>query len=318
MADAAATELLCLGLLTLDIAARPIDALPQGEGTLLIEGVGMAPAGTAGGAAMVAGRLGLKVALAGVVGDDQTGRFVRFALEEQGVDTRLVTVRAGRTTSTTLLPIDSAGRRPIFHAPGAGGLAEVTEAVAGAATAARFLHYAGVGGPKLDGGPGAELLANARAAGVVVTCDLISPRVGALDELTRLLPNVDYFMPSVAEAYALTGAQTPAEAADAFLALGAGAVILKMGGEGSYAALPEGRRAIPAYDIRPVDTTSCGDSYCAGFIAGLARSMAPLDACRFATAVAAQVAQGLATLGALQSFEAALKAMDQMPLKDAA
>ena len=40
----------------------------------------------------------------------------------------------------------------------------------------------------------------------------------------------------------------------------------------------------------------------AGFIAALSRGWAPLDACRFATATAALVAQGLGTLGKLQSF----------------
>lgn len=313
-----ATELLCLGLLTLDIVAQPVDALPAGEGAMLVEGMAIAPAGTAGGAALVAGRLGVKVAMAGAVGDDLTGRLVRLALEEEGVDTSLVQTRAGRPTSTTFLPIDSAGRRPIVHAPGAGALAEASERVRAAARHSQFLHYAGVGGPKLDGGAGAALLAEARAAGCTVTCDLISPRAGAAEEVARLLPHVDYFMPSEAEAYALSGATTPDAAVDHFLALGARAVVLKMGAQGAYAALPDGRVRLPAYDIRPVDTTSCGDSYCAGFVAGLLHGMAPLDACRFAGAVAAQVAQGLATLGALQGYAATLKAMDEMPLREAA
>ncbi|RYG03373.1 MAG: carbohydrate kinase family protein, partial [Caulobacteraceae bacterium] len=46
------TGLLTIGLVTLDVVASPIDALPQGEGTTLIEGIACAPAGTAGGAAM--------------------------------------------------------------------------------------------------------------------------------------------------------------------------------------------------------------------------------------------------------------------------
>ena len=36
--------LLCIGLTTLDMVARPIDALPSGEGTRLIEGIAVAPA----------------------------------------------------------------------------------------------------------------------------------------------------------------------------------------------------------------------------------------------------------------------------------
>ncbi len=311
-----AFDLLCVGLLTLDVVARPIDALPEGEGTQLIDGLALAPAGTAGGAALVAAKLGLGVAMAGVVGDDMAGRFVRLALQEQGVDVSLVTTRAGRRTSATLLPIDCDGRRPNFHAPGAGFHAEASEAVRSAARHARFLHYGGVGSPKLDGGPGAELLAEARASGGMVTCDLISPGPSALDELRRLLPHVDVFLPSAAEAFALSRATTPEAAAGFFRELGAGGVVIKLGGEGAFLDLPEVRGRIPAHDIHPIDTTSCGDSFCAGFIAGMARGLPQRTAARLGAAVAAQVAQGLATLGALEDYEVSVRMMDALPTRE--
>ncbi len=308
------TGLLTIGLVTLDVVASPIDALPQGEGTTLIQGIACAPAGTAGGAAMVAARLGVPVKLASTLGDDLIGRFVRMALEESKVDTSLLPVRPGMPTSTTVLAVDSKGRRPNFHALGAGMLASVNDEVMEAARQARFLHYGGIGGPKLDGGPGASLLQAAHEAGAIVTCDLISPQGSALDELKRLLPFVDYFMPSAAEALALTGTDDLDAAADVFLGFGAKACIIKNGGRGSHVVLPDARHSLPAHVITPVDTTSCGDSYCAGFIAALSRGWEPLEACRFATATAAVVAQGLATLGKLESFEATEAAMRAMPL----
>jgi len=310
--------LLCIGLTTLDMVARPIDALPQGEGTRLIEGIAVAPAGTAAGAAMVAARLGVKTALAGSVGGDFMGRVVRLGLEEQGIDTGLVQVLEGYPTSATVLTIDSRGRRPNFHALGAGLFAPTDAAVVAAAREAAFLHYAGIGGPRLDGGAGLAVVQAAKAGGATVTCDLISPQPTALAELERLLPHVDYFMPSVSEAFALSKADSLDAAADFFLRLGVGAVIIKNGGAGSYVALGAARTSLPAYAITPVDTTSCGDSYCAGFIAGLSRGLSPLAACRLATAVAALVAQGLATLGKLESYDGVLEAMKTMTLKDAA
>jgi sugar/nucleoside kinase (ribokinase family) len=308
--------LLCIGLTTLDVVARPIDALPEGEGTRLIEGIAMAPAGTAAGAAMVAATLGVRTALAGTVGGDLMGRVVRMALEERGVDVSLLDVMDGFPTSATVLTIDSQGRRPNFHALGAGLFSPTDERVIAAAKACGFLHYAGIGGPRLDGGAGVAVVAAAKAAGAIVTCDLISPQPTALAELERLLPNVDYFMPSVGEAFALSRTEDLAAAADFFLGLGAGAVIIKNGGAGSYVALGAERTALPAYAITPVDTTSCGDSYCAGFIAGLDHGLPPLEACRVATAVAAQVAQGLATVGKLESYEGTLAAMRTMTLKE--
>lgn len=312
------TGLLCVGLTTLDVVARPIDALPEGERTTLVEGIACAPAGTAGGAALVAARLGMKVTLASAVGDDLTGKLVRLALEAEGVDTRLLETAADLPTSTTILAVDSAGRRPNFHALGAGQSAGVTQELITAAGATKFLHYAGVGGRALDGGPGAGLLATARAASAVVTCDLISPRRSAVEELRQLLPFVDYFLPSAAEACGLTGLDDLAAAAAVFVGMGAKACIIKNGAQGSLAVLGETRTTIPAHAITPVDTTSCGDSYCAGFIAALDRGWPVLEACRFATATAALVAQGLATLGELESFAATEAAMQAMPLWETA
>jgi sugar/nucleoside kinase (ribokinase family) len=304
--------LVTIGLTTLDVVARPIDALPDSESTTLVEGIALAPAGTAGGAAYVAARLGLKVRLISAMGDDLAGRMVRLAFDEAGVDTSLLETLTGVPTSTTVLAVDSQGRRPNFHAPGAGMSTGVSDAALDAARAAKFLHYAGVGGRNLDKGPGADLVRQAKAASAIVTCDLISPRRSAMDELKTLLPNLDYFMPSAAEASFLTGLADLDAAADVFLGLGARNVIIKNGRKGSLLRLDGARTSLAAFAITPVDTTSCGDSFCAGFIAALDRGWAPVEAARFATATAALVAQGLATLGKLESFDATLAAMRQM------
>jgi sugar/nucleoside kinase (ribokinase family) len=309
--------LLCVGLTTLDVTARPIDALPAAETTTLVDQITLAPAGTAAGAAFVAARLGVKTALAGAVGEDAAGMLVRTVLAEQGVDVGLVGRLAGVPTSTTILTIDSGGRRPNFHALGASHRAEPTEAWAAAAARAKFLHYAGVGGPKLDGGPGAALAARAKAAGATVTCDLISPGRRALEELTRILPHTDYFMPNAGEALSLSGQSSLADAGAFFRDLGAKCCIFKDGANGSLIVAPEGETRLPAHEITVVDTTSCGDSYCAGFIAALDRGWPVLEAARLASATAALVAQGLGTLGKLQDFAASERFMREIPLRGA-
>jgi sugar/nucleoside kinase (ribokinase family) len=308
------SSLLAVGLTTLDIVARPIEELTRTERASLIEGIVCAPAGTAGGAAMVAARLGVQTAILGAVGDDLNGLFVRQGFEAVGVETNLLAARKGQTTSTTLLTVEASGRRSSFHAPGAAATAAVDEAALACARRARFVHYGGVGGAALDGGAGAELLKTAKDFGAVVTCDLISPRRSAPEELKRLLPHVDYFMPSATEAIFLAGTENLDAAIDQFLAWGAKACVIKDGAHGSLAAIGGGRRRLPAHAITPVDTTSCGDSYCAGFIAALRRGWPPLEACRFATTTAALVALGLGTLGKLQGFEETAEAMRSLPI----
>jgi sugar/nucleoside kinase (ribokinase family) len=301
--------LLSIGLTTLDILARPVDALPPDDTTALVDRVLLVPAGTAAGAALVAARLGVKTGLASSVGDDAAGRLVRAELQAAGVDTALLAEAAGASTSITILPIKTSGQRPNLHAPGAGRHVEDSDALRRAATRARFVHYAAVGATGLDAAAGADLLRAAKAAGATITCDLISPRKSALDALKLILPFVDVFMPNAGEARLLSGRQDLAEAGQVLRDLGAGACAFTDGADGSLLVNADGALRIPAHPITPVDTTSCGDSYCAGFIAGLDRGWPVEEALRLASAVSALVAQGLGTLGALTGFEAAERLM---------
>jgi sugar/nucleoside kinase (ribokinase family) len=306
--------LVTIGLTTLDINAHPIETLTHTERALLIEGITCAPAGTAAGAALVAAKLGLSVKLVGAVGDDMTGGFVRLGLEQVGVDVSLLQTHRGHRTSTTLLTVAADGRRSSYHMAGAGSAVRIDEDAISAARSARFVHYAAIGGRSTDGGPGEAFLRAAREGGAIVTCDLIGPRPTAAAEVRRLLPFVDYFMPSVAEATFLSGADDLAEAAAIFLGMGAKACIIKNGRNGSLAWIDHERHETPAFAVTPKDTTSCGDSFCAGFIAALDRGWPPLDACRFASMTAGLVAEGLGTLGALVGFDETVRAMDLYPL----
>ncbi len=310
-------RLLCVGLTTLDIVGRPIDSIPSGGNTTLVDGIEVVPAGTAGGTALVAATLGMPTALASALGNDGAGRFVRQELAARGVDTHLLLTDGSRRTSTTILAIGASGERPNFHAIGASSFMGVSNSLVQAAREAKFLHYGGVGGVHLDGGPGADLLAEARSAGATVICDLIGPNARTMAELARLLPSVDYFMPNMDEALFLSGTNAPAEAAEVFARMGARTCIFKWGGKGAFIAAPGGSFTLPAHAIDVVDTTSCGDSYCAGFATALDRGFELRDACRFAAATAALVAQGLGTLGRLEDFETTLRYMHEAPLKEA-
>ena len=310
--------LVTIGLTTLDIVAHPVDALTHTERALLIEGITCAPAGTAAGAALVAAKLGMSVKLVGAVGDDMTGGFVRQGLEQVGVDVSLLRILPGHRTSTTLLTVAVDGRRSSYHMAGAGSAAPADDEAIAAARAARFVHYAAVGGRSTDGGPGEALLRSAKEAGAIVTCDLIGPRSSAAAEIRRLAPYIDYFIPSAAEARFLSGSDDLAVAAAAFLGMGAKACIIKNGRNGSLVWIDGAHHLVPAYAVNPKDTTSCGDSFCAGFIAALDRRWAPLDACRFASMTAGLVAEGLATLGALVGFDETVAAMTARPIASSA
>lgn len=307
--------LLCVGLGTVDILARPVESLPETETVEFVDALGLDPAGTAGGMAMVASCLGVRTRLCSAVGADAAGKLARLVYQERGVDLSLLATVPGVPTSTTLICIKRDGRRSRFHLRGASLELELGEAAFAAARNTKYLHYAGIAAPKLDGGAGAELAATARKAGALVTCDMIL-RPNVLDELRRVLPFVDFFMPNCDEALRVSGRATLEEAGHFFRDLGAVSCIIKDGPRGSVLVAQDGCTRIPAHAIEPVDTTSCGDSYCAGLIAALDRGRPLLEACRFASAVAALVASGVGTLGLLQGFEHAEEFRVRTPLRE--
>jgi sugar/nucleoside kinase (ribokinase family) len=296
-------DLVTLGLTTLDIAAYPVDALPPADTGTLVEAMTLMPAGTAGGCALVAAVLGARVAIASAVGADPQGTMVRGSLAAHGVDVTMLETDRAHPTSTTILPVRRDGQRPNLHLLGASVFADVPAAAWDALPRTRAVHWGAVGLPGVAS-RGPEFLAAARAADAFVTCDLIAPGDAARADLARLLPHVDLFMPSMAEVRYLMGGDSIDDAAANFMALGAGGCLFKLGADGALLVTPTRRLHVPAFAITPVDTTSCGDSFCAGFIAARGRGLGDEQAIRFAAATAALVAQGLGTLGKLTSFAA--------------
>ncbi|MBS1167104.1 MAG: PfkB domain protein [Proteobacteria bacterium] len=284
-----------IGLTILDVAGRPVETIPAGGGVTFIDEIHLNPAGTAAGALMNAAKLGLRTATSACLGQDEKADFILATYARLGIDLRLIQRTDTAATSATMLTIRPNGERPALHCRGASDHLFVTEAEFDAVTDARFLHLGGTGLlAAMDGGQSAKLLAHAKARGLVTTFDLIAPNPGTLALLDDLLPHVDYFMPSIEEAAYLSGESDPEAAARFFIARGARAAVFKLGSEGSYTFTADGRSfRTPAFKVEVSDTTGCGDAYCGGFIAGLAKGLDLEEACRLGSATAALVATGL-------------------------
>lgn len=303
-------DLVCIGFTVLDILARHVEKLPAPGDTMLVDEIRLTAAGTAAGPAVIASRLGLATRLIGSVGADRMGEVVLAALAEENVDVDAMQVHEGVRTSTSILPITRDGERPAFHAPGA-SLLLALEPPFEAALGSRFLHYGGAGlHPRFDGDPARDLLQRAKEHGTTVTCDLIAATSDTLAALEPILPFVDYFMPTAREAQDITSKANAAEAARVFLELGAGACVFKDGARGSLIFTRGGEKRIPAFAVDVVDTTGCGDSYCAGFIAALSRGCDVEAACRFASGTAALVSTGLGSDAGVESYEATAQAIE--------
>jgi sugar/nucleoside kinase (ribokinase family) len=278
-----------------DVLGRPVEAIPAGQGGQLIEEIRMTVAGTAAGTAVDLAKLGADVVAMGAVGADELGDFVVTTMGRYRIDTSRLARKPGVQTSASILPIRPNGERPAFHVVGANAEFELSDVDWDAIASAQFLHLGGTFAmPRIDGAPAAEILRFAKEHGVVTTMDVLGVRhPDPLPVLEPSLPYVDYFMPNLAEARRICGIDDPIQAARFFVDRGAGASVLKMAERGSLIATSDAEFRLPAFRVPLVDSTGCGDGYCAGFIVALSMGWDVEQAGRLGTAAAGLVAGGL-------------------------
>ena len=131
-----------VGFVTLDVLGRSVDTIPEGGGIAYLEEMTMSPAGTLGGAAMNAAKLGANVLADCSMGEDEASDYITNTFKRLGIDTSMIQHHADTPTSSTILPIRSNGDRPCLHCRGASEKLFVQEGDFDAVTDAKILHYA--------------------------------------------------------------------------------------------------------------------------------------------------------------------------------
>ncbi len=140
-----------------------------------------------------------------------------------------------------------------------------------------------------------------------VTCDpsIRYMQPGFADDVKRLVFGLDAFLPSEMEVRAYFRKPMPDlwAAAEAFGAMGAKLVVIKLGARGQYVYhTAAGRRwHVPAYPARLHDVTGAGDAYCGGFLMGLIETSDPIEAALRGAVSASLVIEGSGALYALDA-----------------
>jgi ribokinase len=109
------------------------------------------------------------------------------------------------------------------------------------------------------------------------------------------LRKVDYLTPNETETCILSGLASGSlelanvrELAENLQMRGARHVIIKMGAQGVYLSGSSGfAKFLPAFSVRPVDTTAAGDAFNGGLAVALTQGKGLEESARFASAVAA-------------------------------
>lgn len=277
----AAFDVLGLGCTAVDELVY-VDAYPPADAKQPIRSRDRQCGGLTATALVAAARLGARCAYAGALGTDDASQFVRSCLEREHIDLAHVPRRPRAKPCRSIIIVGAAGHtRNIFF--------DTTD-VLGAdphAPSRALIQSSRVLLLDRFGVPGMLRAAQlAQAAGI--------PRVGDFEDVTwpgfdRLFPLADHLIVSAEFARKVTGARTPAAAVEGLGSSERAVVVVTCGAAGCWyqgagSARPQHQ---PAFAVKTVDTTGCGDVFHGAYAAALARGL-PLDErIRIAAAAAA-------------------------------
>lgn len=276
-------DVVVAGSINMDVVASVLRHPRPGE-TVTAAGLERFPGGKGANQAVAAARAGATVRMLGAVGDDADGAdMVRF-LDEAGIDTGLVDVRAGAPTGTALVVVTATGENTIVVVPGAN--AGVDEE--------------------------AVLRAGVREGDVLVT-QYETPRPATLALLRHgamcivnpapaeptppeLLELVDILVVNETELAVLSGRDVPEHASAEVVAAAVGELqaarfsglaITTLGARGVVAVTTEGPRPVAGHEVEAIDTTGAGDCFVGSLAAEVSRGVPVLPAIEHANAAAA-------------------------------
>jgi ribokinase len=266
-------------IITLDRIPRPGETILGGEFVTAAGGKG---ANQAVGAA----RAGGEVTFIARVGRDGFGDRAVAGLIDDGVHVQHISRDSAHPSGVALIFVAKDGENSIAVAGGANGRLSPADV----RKAARAFANASVVVMQLE-----TPLETVQAAAVLAAkhgVPVILNPAPARPLPDKLLKRVSILTPNETEAELLTGVKVDSEAAaaqaaDRLLAKGVQAVILTLGARGAFVANAGGKRLVPTFKVKAVDTTAAGDIFNGALAVALAEGMSLVEAARFGCAAAA-------------------------------
>lgn len=300
-------DVICAGAAIVDILLRPVDKNIFDADSYPLDSIGMTLGGDALNESTIISRLGKKVALMALVGNDPAGAFVREACEKEGIDTSSVVVDDTIDTSINIGLVAADGERTfVTNRNGSLWKTNIEHIDMNRFKEAKILSLASIfNSPLLDGKSLEIIFKAAKDAGLTICADMIKPRLGeTLADIKGALSYVDYIFPNFEEAKLLTGVETEDEIADTFLACGVKHVVLKTGKKGCFVKGQNMANHVPSVaGITAIDTTGAGDNIASGFITALLDGKSIEECAKFANSTAAVSVQSLGATTGVQNRE---------------
>ena len=267
-----------IGSCNVDLVAY-VRRVPEAGETVLGERFAMGFGGKGANQAVMAARLGARVAMLGAVGDDAYGEQLLANLEAESVETTGVARMPGSSGVAPIL-VEPGGTNRIVVIPGANGLVD-PGAVARSLAAMDQVDVV-LGQLEIPQAVTAAAFEVARGRGATT---VLNPAPAATLE-PRLLAATDWLIPNAGELEALTGRSSADDAllmvADD-LSLG---LVVSLGADGAVLVRDSQVARIAAPTVAVVDTTGAGDAFVGAFGVGLALGLDPVAAVRLGIACA--------------------------------
>ena len=307
---------LIFGTTTLDLFHSDVTQIPQFQGdeftvdslVFCERPLRMSLGGNGAVTSYVLGKLGASVTLCSAIGQDQPGEILTGWLERSSVDLRGLVRFDDAATSTTTVISDRVLNRVSFHHAGASHAytpAHFPQELLGQATALLFSSLTLF--PAWRGQGITDLMTSVKRNGALTALD-IGPAIGQpvlLDEMTELLPSIDYFICNQHELAVCTAEEETeaglTRAMQRVLKKGTGCVVIKRGKQGVtiWRTIDPKSYNVDTFIVDAVSTVGAGDSFNAGFLLKMRQGHNVVDAAFFGNAVASLViSQPAGPLGA--------------------
>ena len=276
-----------------------------------VEAIRLSPGGDAMNEAAVLSRLGSRVSLLTLLGEDEMGEVLLRRCRDWGIDTAPTVRSADVPTSINLVLVDRDAQRRFVTVQGSSLRRLAPEHVLPAVerlTGEEIVSFASIfvspcfGVQELE-----ELFGRIKARGCTLCADMTRRKNGeCAEDLAPALRYVDLLLANGEEAALLTGEKSPAAAAEHLHICGAKTVIVKLGDRGGCCAGPEGVSFFPAVPAQAIDTTGAGDTFAGALLHALSRGEPLGEGLRFAAAAASLCVERLGCGSEVLSREAAL------------
>ncbi len=251
-------------------------------------------------------RLGLRVAFAGKVGDDEFGRFMARELTARGIDTSNILIDPELKTGLSVILSRPGGQdRAILTYPGSIAALRFDDIHLSLLNRARHLHLGSFFLLDSLRPDVPRLFAAAHAHGLTVSLDTnYDPAQAWEGGFAEALAATDIFLPNETELCAIAQ-RTNAE--DALAGMDQNLVVaVKLGARGAMAQHHGQRRRADILSVDVVDTTGAGDSFDAGFIYGRLAGWELARTLRFACVCGSLSTRVAGGVGAQATLEEAL------------